>query len=158
MELPTTVKFRKRSSSKMAVTKQEMLEMDANDICEWELENLEAGLIEFEITIGPKWTKSRKAVELNKTIIQARSLEVEPAKPQDYNMMMLQCMQASQQQNQARAAQMQAIAEKVSCGIDNNATNLNKRSLHNAKGHRPEKLERKVDYATFLQWEKTWKL
>ena len=82
----------------MSVTKQEMLEMDPNDIFEWEVENLEAGLIEFGITISAKWTKSRKAMEFNEAILQTKSLEVEPAKPQDYNMMMLQCIQAMQQQ------------------------------------------------------------
>ena len=49
MELPTTVKFRKRStSSKMSVSKQEMIEMNPNDTCKWKVENLEAGLIEFK--------------------------------------------------------------------------------------------------------------
>ena len=70
MELPTTVKLRKRfTRSKMSVSKQEMMEMDTNDICEWEVENLEAGLMEFGFTIGSKWTKSKKAVEINKAIL-----------------------------------------------------------------------------------------
>ena len=47
------------------------------------------------------------------------------------------------------AVQIEAIAEKVSGRLDNNITNgSNKRS--NAKGHRPEKLER--------EGEKSWKL
>jgi len=43
------------------------------------------------------------------------------------------------------AAQMEAIAEKVSGGLDNNGTINHKCSSHNGKDHRSEKLEREVD-------------
>ena len=66
-------------------------------------------------------------------------------------------MQAMQQQNQAMAAQTEAIAEKVSGSPNNTITNDPSRRS-NAKAHRRENIERMVDYATFLQWEKSWKL
>ena len=44
--------------------------MDPYDICDWEVENLETGLVELGITIGAKWSKSRNALELDKAIVQ----------------------------------------------------------------------------------------
>ena len=38
----------------MSLSKQEIINMDLNAICEWFVENLEAGLAERGITIGAK--------------------------------------------------------------------------------------------------------
>ena len=62
---------------------------------------------------------------------------------------MLQTLQSMQQQ-------MQAIAEKISgTPTGGHAGGGNK---IRAKGCHPEKVERDVDYASFLQWEKSWNL
>ena len=53
-------------------------------------------------------------------------------------------------------AQMQAMAEKISGAPGGSHAGGGNKSR--AKGRHPEKLERDVDYASFLQWEKTWNL
>ena len=161
MELEVNRQRKKSTTAKMAVTRQQLMDMDPEEVFEWEVENLEAGLKELGVTVGTKWSKSKKAYELNKAIIQIKPKDIEMSKPADPNYFMMKALQAMQeqmqQQNQAMAAQMEAIAEKVGGNADsNNATGGNKKS--HAKGHRPEKIERDVDYATFLQWEKSWNL
>ena len=49
------------------------------------------------------------------------------------------------------------MAEKVGGTQDYNASGTSG-SKSRAKGRHPEKLEREIDYATFLQWEKSWNL
>ena len=138
----------------MSVSAQDMLEIDPNDVFFWEVENLEAGLAELGIMIEPKQSQSRKVYELKQAILRIKSIKFEPVKPKDPNMMMMRYIKAMQQQ---MAAQMDAITEKVSGSPNNTITNgPSKRS--NAKGHCPEKFEREVDFATFLQWQKSWKL
>ena len=61
--------------------------------------------------------------------------------------------QAMHEQSQV----MQAIAERVGGAPENNNAD-NDATKSRAKGRHPEKLEREVDYATFLQWEKSWNL
>ena len=65
----------------------------------------------------------------------------------------------AQQQTQLLAeqmsAQMEAIAEKISATPEvNNAGAGNSANKSRAKGRHPEKIERDIDYASFLQWEK----
>ena len=93
-----------------------------------------------------------------------------PQPSSDPNMMLLQAMQqmqlAHQQAQQAnqqalerqeeRMQQaMQAMTERLGGGRAAGAAEANK---SRAKGRLPDKLERDVDYASFLQWEKSWKL
>ena len=59
---------RKSTSNQMELTRVELMELDPMEVLEWEVERLEAGLNELEITIGASWTKSRKAYELNKAL------------------------------------------------------------------------------------------
>ena len=68
-------------------------------------------------------------------------------------------MQAQNQAMQAQNQAMQAIAEKVG-GIPNGNHVGSGRggNQSRAKGRHPETLDRDVDYATFLQWEKSWNL
>ena len=65
--------------------------------------------------------------------------------------------QAMASRMEAQSQAMEAIAEKISAnpGAGNNVGGGNK---SHAKGRHPDKLERDVDYASFLQWEKSWKL
>ena len=122
---------------------------------------MEAGLKELGITIGVSWSKSRKAHELNKALEMIKIDNQENQAPVDSNVFMIQALQQLQQQNQFMQAQasqaeaLAAIAEKVS-GSSENTNNRSNKSR--AKGRHPEKLERDVDYASFLQWEKTWHL
>ena len=67
-----------------------------------------------------------------------------------------QLREDSKAQSEAVAAQMEAIAEKISATPEaNNAGGGNK---SRAKGLHPEKIERDIDYASFLQWIKAWNL
>ena len=56
----------------MELTRVELIELDPMEVLEWDVERLEAGLNELEITIGASWTKSRKAYELNKALEMSR--------------------------------------------------------------------------------------
>ena len=75
-------------------------------------------------------------------------------------MFMIQALQQMQQQQnqfmqaqaEAQAEALAAIAEKVSGNSE--TTNNNRNNKSRAKGRHPEKLERDVDYASLLQWEK----
>ena len=85
-------------------------------------------------------------------------------KPIDSNIELMQAlmqpfMQAMQQQSQVF---MEKITEKISgmanwSNADDRGSNRGNKKI-NTKGHRPEKLEREIGYAKFLQWEKSWKL
>ena len=77
----------------MTVTKQDLGDMDPEEIFEWEVDNLDAGLKELEITIGAKWSKSNKAYELNKAISEVKPKNFEQSKPMDSNIMLMQLMQ-----------------------------------------------------------------
>ena len=49
---------RKSTSNQMELSRAELMELDPMEVLEWEVERLEAGLNELEITIGASWTKS----------------------------------------------------------------------------------------------------
>ena len=89
---------RKVSISKMAGTKEQMMEMDPEEVFEWDVETLDAGLKELNVTIGTSWSKSKKARELDKAIEQLKSKDFEKPKTSDPNVLMLQALQAMQQQ------------------------------------------------------------
>ena len=147
---------RKSTSNQMELTRVELMELDPMEVLEWEVERLEAGLNELEITIGASWTKSRKAYELNKALEMIKIDSQEKQAPLDSNTFMIQAFQQLQAQALAQAEALAAIAEKVSNNSENTGSSRTNKSR--AKGRHPEKLERDVDYASFLQWEKTWNL
>ena len=164
----------KSTSNQMEMSRLELLDLDPIEVLDWEVEKLEAGLKELGITIGVSWSKSRKAHELNKALEMIKIDNQENQAPMDSNMFMIQALQQMQQQTQfmqaqaaAQQAQIQAqaeaqaealaaIAEKVSGNSE--TTNNNRNNKSRAKGRHPEKLERDVDYASLLQWKKTWNL
>ena len=142
---------------KMAVTKEELMAMDPTDVFDWEVNKLDEGLEALGVTIGTSWTKSRKAFELNKAMQQdgIENVSTMPIQSQDPNVLLVQTLQAMQEQmrhdREAMAAQIAAIGGGTHVG--NNVGVGQKKST--AKGRHPEKLERDIDYATFLQWEKS---
>ena len=69
----------------MTVTKQDLGDMDPEEIFEWEVDNLDAGLKEFGITIGTKWSKSKEAYQLDKAILEVKPKNFEQSKPMDSN-------------------------------------------------------------------------
>ena len=172
------LKLRKKSTAnQMELSKQELLEIDPEEVLDWDVDKLEAGLKELDITIGVSWSKSKKACELNKALEKIKNDDQDKQMPMDPNVYMLQALQQLQQQTQYMEARMQAqaeaqaqmqaqaeaqaeamaaIAEKVSGNAE--TTNNSGGNKSRAKGRHPEKLERDVDYATLLQWEKSWKL
>ena len=88
-----------------------------------------------------------------------------PGSSQDKDVMMLQALQAMQAQlnnsnQQAEQTQqfMEQLVEKLNEAPNNNNTGDGAGGKSRAKGRNPERLEREVDYASFLQWEKTWNL
>ena len=100
----------KSTSNQMEMTKQELMDLDPEDVFEWEVEKLEAGLKELGITIGISWSKSKKANELNKALEKMKIDNQENQTPMDPNMFMIQALQQMQQQTQFMQAQMQAQA------------------------------------------------
>ena len=215
--------IRKKSASNMAATRDQMMEMDPQEVFEWEVDMLESGLKELNVTVGVKWTKPKKAYELFDAIRQLQVLKESdqsqlksnnPVQSTDSNVLMVQAilkameaaeerarkdreaqnqaMEAAEEraqkdreaaeerarkdrevaeeraredreaQNQAMEAQnkaMEAIAEKVGAAQDINPSRVSGGdSKSRAKGRHPDKLERDIDYATFLQWEKSWNL
>ena len=78
----------------MSVTRQELVDTDPEEVFEWEVENLEAGLEVLGITVGTKWSKSKKANELNKALMQMKPKDIEMPKSADPNYLMIQTLQA----------------------------------------------------------------
>ena len=108
-------------------------------------------------------SKSKKANELNKALLDVKPKNLEQSNPMDSNIVMMQAfmqpfMQSMQQQNQAMLQQNQVFMEKITEKISGlaNGSDADDRGLNsgnkksNAKGHRPEKLEREVGHSTFL--------
>ena len=61
-ELNLSQKQRKRSiSSKMAMTKDQLMEMAVEEIFTWDVETLDAALKDLNVATGDDWTKLRKA-------------------------------------------------------------------------------------------------
>ena len=56
----------------MPVTKQDLVDMDPEEIFECEVDNLDAGLKELGITDCTKWSKSKKAYYLNEAILEVK--------------------------------------------------------------------------------------
>ena len=77
-------------------------------------------------------------------------------KSEEQSQAMASQMQDSKTQTQVMASQMEAISEKLSATPEVSNTGGGNKSR--AKGRHPEKIERDIDYATFLQWEKSWNL
>ena len=60
-ELNLSLKQRKRSmSSKMAMTKDHLMEMDIEEIFTWDVEKLDAALKELNVTGATNWNKFKK--------------------------------------------------------------------------------------------------
>ena len=88
LEINPTMKLRKKSSSKMTTSRAELLEMKAEEICELDVESLEAGLKELNITVGSSWSKSRKGIELINAMSAANAPSTEQVRePQSSNML-----------------------------------------------------------------------
>ena len=145
--------------------------MGPEEVFEWDVESLDAGLKELNITVGATWTKSRKAFELNKAIVADKAKGIEEsivpnfatqAQTSDPSMFMMQALQMIQQQMkedreaqaqaliqaeesvEAQAQALQALAEKVGGTEDGNNRGPGA-SKSRAKGRHPEKLDRDVD-------------
>ena len=54
----------------MSITEEKMIEMEPEGVFEWNVDELDAGLREFNVTVGTNWTKSKKAYELSKIIMR----------------------------------------------------------------------------------------
>ena len=61
LDIEKNKSLRKKSTSNMAATRDQMMEMDPEDVLDWEVESLEAGLKELNITVGVRWSKPKKA-------------------------------------------------------------------------------------------------
>ena len=62
----------------MATYKESMMKMDPKDVFGWDVENLDAGLKEMNITIGTDWVKARKSFELCKALEESQNIEDMP--------------------------------------------------------------------------------
>ena len=164
---------RKKSTSKMATTKEDLVEKDPVEVFEWEVEALDAGLKEPSV-VGKSWSESRKAFELNMAIKQGKTKEAEDSnihdltgqlQTSDPNLLMIKALQSMQTQlnraeeraredREAQHQAMQPIAEKVGGTQVGSGSATGGGNKSRAKGRHPEKLERDVDYAAILRWEK----
>lgn len=160
------------------VTKDQLKSTDLDEVLDWEVSKVESGLKALATTIGKGWSKGKKAYELAQAIKAMNSDEKDESAitTQDSNLIMLQMFQKIQEQMAAQtqamqqqmaqdrekseaqahemasqlASQMEAIANKV--GEAPEASNAGRGNRSHAKGRHPEKIERDIDYATFLQW------
>ena len=69
---------------------------------------------------------------------------------------MQQQMAQDREKSEAQPQVLEAITERISATPEVNIAGGGNKSR--AKGRHPEKIERDIDYASFLQWEKAWKL
>ena len=148
----------------MTTSKDTPMELDPKEVFGWDVDNLDAGLKELSITVGTDWNKQRKAYELCKGLEQLKEVNVKANASQDSNVVMMQMFQMMQKQmsedRAMMAEQMQAMAEKIGGGqeVTPRVGAGGGGNKSRAKGKHPEKLDRDIDYATFLQWEKSWNL
>ena len=69
LNLNTKNTQRKSSTSgKMAVPIEQLMELESDEIFDWDVEKLDATLKELKINVGTTWKKSKKAHELIKEI------------------------------------------------------------------------------------------
>ena len=159
----------------MTLTKEEIEKMDPEEVFEWDVEKLDAALKELNVKVGSSWSKSKKAHELTRAISDVTNNEAEVSKSSDPNAMMFQAFQIMQiemaDQKQVLATQMQAqmiqaekrqnqamqaIAEKIGGTQDGNNSGAGRGgNKSRSKGRHPKKLDIYVNYATFLQCEKS---
>ena len=110
----------------------------------------------MEIKGGSTWNKAKKAHELHKALkaMDPGNSTLSPVQTQDNpNLLMVQALQQMQHQQQEFMTQM---AERF--GGEPGTSHGGGGNKSRAKGRHPEKIERDVDYASFLQWEKSWNL
>ena len=113
---------------------------------------MEDGLAEVGITIGMKWSKSRRTNELNKILVQMKPENIEISQYTYPTILMMQDPQVNQElslrwlKNDMKGQKLEIIGLKL---VETKIV---------TKSHLSEKLERDVDCTTFLQWEKSLKL
>ena len=56
------------------------MEMEIDEIFDWNVEKLDAALKELNVVFGTDWTKTKKARELDKAIEKMRTKDVEDSK------------------------------------------------------------------------------
>ena len=67
------------------------MEMEIDEIFDWNVEKLDAALKELNVVFGTDWTKTKKARELDKAIEKMRTKDVEDSKvSSDPSMLILQ--------------------------------------------------------------------
>ena len=153
------------TSGRMAVPMEQLMELESDEILEWDVETLDATLKELRITVGTTWKKSKKAYELIKEIEKMKTMQGEEEKlpNSDPNMMMFQLMQKQMADQQLMFQQQMAQSdERLAQIMEKFGDNPNPRghggvngqNKSRAKGRHPEKLERDVDYTTFHKLEK----
>lgn len=138
----------------MSMDKAELRKIDPGEVFEWDTNKLDGALKELEIKGGSTWNKAKKAHELYKALKEMApgNSALSPIQSQDNpNIMMVQALQQMQQQQQQFMAQ---IAGRF--GGEPGSNNGGGRNKSRAKCRHPEKVERDVDDASFLPWEKSW--
>ena len=99
-------------SSKMSLTKEQLMEMDTEEIFDWTVEKLDAALKELNVTGATAWNKSKKARELDKAIEKMKTKEVEDSKVRsDPTMLMFQGLDMFQKSMEAQMEAQQKAME-----------------------------------------------
>ena len=69
--------------------KQILLEIDQEEVFDWEIERLETVLKEWGIPVGSSWSKSKKASQSNGALESLNSNDQETGNPIDTNIFMI---------------------------------------------------------------------
>lgn len=95
------------------------MEMDLEEVFEWEVQRLEAALKELDITIDTSQKKTKKVHEFKKALEQIKTGGQGTFKSMDPNFYMVQALQQVKAQSVAQAKAIAAIAAKISGSIEN---------------------------------------
>ena len=129
----------------------DLLSIDPEEIFDWDDSRLDEALLRLNIECGSSWSKSKKTYEVMNTIKERNDSTKEAFDiPSDKEALMLHVLNSQQQ---ALAKMMERVESNT-----NSAAKSNKKPKKKKDNSQPEKINRDIDYSSFIQWEKSWNL
>ena len=129
----------------------DLLSIDPEEIFDWDDSRLDEALLRLNIECGSSWSKSKKTYEVMNTIKERNDSTKEASDiPSDKEALMLHVLNSQQQ---ALAKMMERVESNT-----NSAAKSNKKPEKKKDNSQPEKINRDIDYSSFIQWEKSWNL
>ena len=127
----------------------DLLSIDPEEIFDWEDSRLDEALLRLNIESGSSWSKSKKTYEVMNTIKERNDSPKEASNiTTDKEALMLQVLNSQQ-------LALVKMMEKVE---GNSSTKSTKKAKKKKDNSQPEKIDRDIDYSSFIQWEKSWNL